>query len=134
MDIKINEFKQIFFGELDKELLPLGFKFVKSKHGYILKKGNWHFHFLIDCVRWSDSIGITTKISAENRLFNKIFNKICGTNYKNGLLIWGEYPLISKFLEQQLSEEPLGTFVVCLEEDILKTTRLWFVYFRNEYK
>jgi len=38
MDIKTDEFKQIFFGELDKELLPLGFKYVESKHGYILKK------------------------------------------------------------------------------------------------
>jgi hypothetical protein len=130
MDIKINEFKLKFFGELDKELLPLGFKYVKSKHGYILKKQKWYFRFLIDCVKWSTSIGITTKIRARNLSLDDTVNKICGTKNKE-FNIWGEYPLISKLLEQQLSEKPLSTFYVRSEEDILKTTRLWIEYFQS---
>ena len=131
MDIKIDEFKQLFFSELDKKLIPLGFKYVKSKHGYLLKnKENWNFRFLIDCVKWRTSIGITTKISTRNLLIEKTFNKLCGTKYE-GLKIWGEYPLISKFLGQQHSEKPLSTFCVCSVEDISKITQSWFEYFEN---
>ena len=131
MDIKIDEFKQIFFGELDKVLLPLGFKYVKNQYVYVFKnKENWYFRFLIDCTKWSNSIGVQTKISARNLLLEKTFNEICGTKQK-GLKIWGEYPLISKFLEQQLSEKPLSTFWVRSKEDILKTARLWIEYFQN---
>ena len=132
MEIKTNEFKQIFFGELDKKLLPLGFKYVKSQYGYILKdKENWCFHFLIDCTGWYGK-GITTTISARNLLLADIFNKICGTKNKEGLKICGVYSLISKFLGQQLSEKPLATFFLRpFEEDILKTTQLWLEYFEN---
>ena len=130
MDIKIDEFKQYFFGKLDKKLLPLGFKYVKSQHGYILKKENWHFRFLIDCTKWTNSIRVQTKISARNLMVEKTFNKLCGTKYE-GLKIWGEYPLISDFLVQQLSEEPLSVFHVHSEDEIQKTTQLWIEYFQN---
>ena len=76
MDIKIDEIRQKFLGELDRELFPLGFKYVKSKHGYILKQENWYFHFLIDCVKWSTSVHITTKVIAENLLINGDFYKL----------------------------------------------------------
>lgn len=132
MEIKTAEFKQIFFGELDKELLPLGFKYIKSQHGYILKnKENWCFRFLIDCTGWYGK-GVTTKISARNLLLADTFDKICGTQKREGLRIWGVYPLISDFLGQQLSEKLLETFHIRpFEEDILRTARLWLEYFQN---
>ena len=131
MELKIDTLRQKFLGELDRELFPLGFKYVKSKHGYILKQENWYFHFLIDCVKWSTTVHITTQVIAEDLLIKDIFNKICGTNYNRGLSIWGGYSLISEFLEQQLSEEPVIDFFVDSEEDILKTTQQWLGYFKN---
>jgi len=132
MDLKIDEFKQIFFGELDKKLLPLGFKYVKSQHGYILKKENWHFRFLVDCTKWTHSISVQTKISARNLIVEKTFNELCGTKYE-GLKIWGVYPTIADFLEQQYAdtEKPEQFLCIYSKGDILKTAGIWLNYFEN---
>ena len=131
MEIKIDEFKQIFFGELDKVLLPLGFKYIKSQYGYVLKnKENWYFLFLVDCTKWSNSIGVQTKISARNLLLEKTFNEICGTKYK-GLKIWGVYPTISDFLGQKHPYKIESFLSIYSETDIQKGAEIWLRYFKN---
>jgi len=131
MDIKIDKFKQLFFDELDRVLLPLGFKYVKNKHGYILKnKDNWYFRFLVDCTKWSNSVSVQTKISAINLILKKTFNEICETNHE-GLKIWGVYPTINNFLEQELLYKPEQSLYIYLEEDIQKVAKAWLTDFEN---
>jgi hypothetical protein len=131
MGINIDEFRQRFFGELDKKLLPLGFKYIKSKHGYVLRsKENWYFHFLVDCVKWGTSISVQTKISAKNLLWERTFNEICKTKYE-GLKIWGVYPGISEFLDRTLPYKPEQSLFIYSEADIQKAAETWLIYFQD---
>ena len=79
MDIKIDDFKKVFFAKLDEFMRPLGYKYVKSKHGYILKdKNGWEILVFILPTKWSSSIGITTSVYAKNKNVNKLIKKMTG--------------------------------------------------------
>ena len=130
MDIKIDDFKKVFFAKLDEFMRPLGYKYVKSKHGYILKdKNGWEILVFILPTKWSSSIGITTSVYAKNKNVNKLIKKITGYS---DFQIGGTLQIISKFIG--LGDINKGIHSITLHfknADINNTAVLWLKNFKR---
>ncbi len=129
MELRIDRFKPIFLNELDKVLLPSGYKYIKSRTSYVIKnRNNWELEVTLDCLKWSSHISIQTKASALDRSLTKILQKIIGRDVE--LLYWGVLPTISRFLDLNGSE-PKQWLEVRSEDEIVPVAEKWIDDFEH---